>query len=160
LQPPPKSHTTNPLTQFLNLQPKQPPLIKQNKQIILPLHKLKLPHTLLIKPPQNIPLHPKLTKPHTSIHQSILTPHSIPLQKTSPHSVIPSTINKNPSIMIQPTQLPPHTPLSHIIKLLHHPQTSKPPIQPLPHIISPYFLPILLTIPLITFIISIIFLHP
>ncbi|WP_145472674.1 hypothetical protein, partial [Staphylococcus epidermidis] len=53
-----------------------------------------------------------------------------------------------------------HTPLSHIIKLVHHPQTSKPPIQPLPHIISPYFLPILLPIPIFTFIISISLLHP
>ncbi|WP_458860117.1 P-type ATPase, partial [Staphylococcus epidermidis] len=102
-----------------------------------------------------MPLHPKIIKPITSIHHSIFTPQSIPLQKIQNHNLIPSTINKNPPITLQPTKVPKHTPLPSILKLLQQPQRSKPPIQTLPHIISRYFLPILLRIPIFTFIISI-----
>ena len=69
-------------------------------------------------------------------------------------------MNKNGSIMIEATQVGGDTALSHIIKVVEDAQSSKAPIQRLADIISGYFVPIVVSIAVITFIIWIIFVHP
>ena len=90
----------------------------------------------------------------------MLTGESIPVEKSSGDSVIGSTMNKNGSIMIEATQVGGDTALSHIIKVVEDAQSSKAPIQRLADIISGYFVPIVVSIAVITFIIWIIFVHP
>ena len=155
-----KSQTTNALSELLNLQAKEARLIKENKEIMLPLDKVKVGDTLLIKPGEKIPVDGKVTKGDTSIDESMLTGESIPVEKSSGDSVIGSTMNKNGSIMIEATQVGGDTALSHIIKVVEDAQSSKAPIQRLADIISGYFVPIVVSIAVITFIIWIIFVHP
>ena len=69
-------------------------------------------------------------------------------------------MNKNGSIMIEATQVGGDTALSHIIKVVEDAQSSKAPIQRLADIISGYFVPIVVSIAVITFIIWIIFCSP
>lgn len=127
---------------------------------MLPLDKVKVGDTLLIKPGEKIPVDGKVTKGDTSIDESMLTGESIPVEKSSGDSVIGSTMNKNGSIMIEATQVGGDTALSHIIKVVEDAQSSKAPIQRLADIISGYFVPIVVSIAVITFIIWIIFVHP
>ncbi|OAO18822.1 heavy metal translocating P-type ATPase [Staphylococcus epidermidis] len=155
-----KSQTTNALSELLNLQAKEARVIKENKEIMLPLDKVKVGDTLLIKPGEKIPVDGKVTKGDTSIDESMLTGESIPVEKSSGDSVIGSTMNKNGSIMIEATQVGGDTALSHIIKVVEDAQSSKAPIQRLADIISGYFVPIVVSIAVITFIIWIIFVHP
>ena len=145
---------------MLNLQAKEARVIKENKEIMLPLDKVKVGDTLLIKPGEKIPVDGKVTKGDTSIDESMLTGESIPVEKSSGDSVIGSTMNKNGSIMIEATQVGGDTALSHIIKVVEDAQSSKAPIQRLADIISGYFVPIVVSIAVITFIIWIIFVHP
>ena len=72
---------------------------------MLPLDKVKVGDTLLIKPGEKIPVDGKVTKGDTSIDESMLTGESIPVEKSSGDSVIGSTMNKNGSIMIEATQV-------------------------------------------------------
>ena len=155
-----KSQTTNALSELLNLQAKEARVIKENKEIMLPLDKVKVGDILLIKPGEKIPVDGKVTKGDTSIDESMLTGESIPVEKSSGDSVIGSTMNKNGSIMIEATQVGGDTALSHIIKVVEDAQSSKAPIQRLADIISGYFVPIVVSIAVITFIIWIIFVHP
>mgnify|MGYP001508177686 FL=1 len=155
-----KSQTTNALSELLNLQAKEARVIKENKEIMLPLDKVKVGDTLLIKPGEKIPVDGKVTKGDTSIDESMLTGESIPVEKSSGDSVIGSTMNKNGSIMIEATQVGGDTALSHIIKVVEDAQSSKAPMQRLADIISGYFVPIVVSIAVITFIIRIIFVHP
>ncbi|MCG2122589.1 heavy metal translocating P-type ATPase [Staphylococcus epidermidis] len=155
-----KSQTTNALSELLNLQAKEARVIKENKEIMLPLDKVKVGDTLLIKPGEKIPVDGKVTKGDTSIDESMLTGESIPVEKSSGDSVIGSTMNKNGSIMIEATQVGGDTALSHIIKVVEDAQSSKAPIQRLADIISGYFVPIVVSIAVITFIIWIVFVHP
>lgn len=155
-----KSQTTNALSELLNLQAKEARVIKENKVIMLPLDKVKVRDTLLIKPGEKIPVDGKVTKGDTSIDESMLTGESIPVEKSSGDSVIGSTMNKNGSIMIEATQVGGDTALSHIIKVVEDAQSSKAPMQRLADIISGYFVPIVVSIAVITFIIRIIFVHP
>ncbi len=155
-----KSQTTNALSELLNLQAKEARVIKENKEIMLPLDKVKVGDTLLIKTGEKIPVDGKVTKGDTSIDESMLTGESIPVEKSSGDSVIGSTMNKNGSIMIEATQVGGDTALSHIIKVVEDAQSSKAPIQRLADIISGYFVPIVVSIAVITFIIWIIFVHP
>lgn len=155
-----KSQTTNALSELLNLQAKEARVIKENKEIMLPLDKVKVGDILLIKPGEKIPVDGKVTKGDTSIDESMLTGESIPVEKSSGDSVIGSTMNKNGLIMIETTQVGGDTALSHIIKVVEDAQSSKAPIQRLADIISGYFVPIVVSIAVITFIIWIIFVHP
>ena len=155
-----KSQTTNALSELLNLQAKEARVIKENKEIMLPLDKVKVGDILLIKPGEKIPVDGKVTKGDTSIDESMLTGESIPVEKSSGDSVIGSTMNKNGLIMIEATQVGGDTALSHIIKVVEDAQSSKAPIQRLADIISGYFVPIVVSIAVITFIIWIIFVHP
>ena len=76
-----KSQTTNALSELLNLQAKEARVIKENKEIMLPLDKVKVGDTLLIKPGEKIPVDGKVTKGDTSIDESMLTGESIPVEK-------------------------------------------------------------------------------
>ena len=155
-----KSQTTNALSELLNLQAKEARVIKENKEIMLPLDKVKVGDTLLIKPGEKIPVDGKVTKGDTSIDESMLTGESIPVEKSSGDSVIGSTMNKNGSIMIEATQVGGDTALSHIIKVVEDAQSSKAPIQRLADIISGYFVPIVVGIAIFTFIIWISLVQP
>ena len=72
---------------MLNLQAKEARVIKENKEIMLPLDKVKVGDTLLIKPGEKIPVDGKVTKGDTSIDESMLT-GSLYLLKSSGDSVI------------------------------------------------------------------------
>lgn len=89
----------------------------------------------------------------------MLTGESIPVEKTIGDAVIGSTLNKNGSLIIKATKVGSDTALANIIKVVEEAQSSKAPIQRLADIISGYFVPVVVGISLITFIIWIIFIH-
>ena len=90
----------------------------------------------------------------------MLTGESMPIDKTVDNEVIGATLNKNGVITIQATKVGQDTALSNIIKVVEEAQSSKAPIQRLADIISGYFVPIVIGIAVLTFIIWIIFVHP
>ena len=90
----------------------------------------------------------------------MLTGESMPIDKTVDNEVIGATLNKNGVITVQATKVGQDTALSNIIKVVEEAQSSKAPIQRLADIISGYFVPIVIGIAVLTFIIWIIFVHP
>ncbi|MGW7899421.1 heavy metal translocating P-type ATPase [Staphylococcus shinii] len=148
-----KSQTTNALSELLNLQAKEARVLRNNKEQMVPLSEVVEGDYLIIKPGEKIPVDGKILKGKTSIDESMLTGESIPVEKTQSDYVIGSTMNKNGIITIEATKVGKDTALASIIKVVEEAQGSKAPIQRLADIISGYFVPIVVGIAILTFII-------
>ncbi|RAI81387.1 Cu(2+)-exporting ATPase [Macrococcoides goetzii] len=155
-----KSQTTNALSSLLNLQAKEARVIRDNKEIMIPVEDVIVGDTLIIKPGEKVPVDGEIIKGHTSIDESMLTGESIPVEKTIGANVFGATMNNNGSITIRTTKVGRDTALQSIVKIVEQAQGSKAPIQRLADIIAGYFVPVVIGIAIITFIIWMIFVTP
>lgn len=154
-----KTQTTNALGELLSLQAKEARVIKDNKEMMVPVKDVQVNDNILIKPGEKIPVDGVILKGTTSIDESMLTGESIPVDKQINDKVIGATINQNGAIVIQATQVGNDTALANIIKVVEQAQGSKAPIQRLADQISGYFVPTVIGIALLTFIIWITLVH-
>ncbi|WP_261721659.1 heavy metal translocating P-type ATPase [Staphylococcus equorum] len=148
-----KTQTTNALSELLNLQAKEARVLRNQEELMIPLNEVVQGDHLIIKPGEKIPVDGKVIKGTTSIDESMLTGESIPIEKVQNDNVIGSTMNKNGSITVEATKVGKDTALASIIKVVEEAQGSKAPIQRLADIISGYFVPIVVGIALLTFIV-------
>lgn len=155
-----KSQTTHALSSLLNLQAKEARVIRDNKEIMIPVEDVVVGDTLIIKPGEKVPVDGEIIKGHTSIDESMLTGESIPVEKTIGANVFGATMNNNGSITIRATKVGRDTALQSIVKIVEQAQGSKAPIQRLADIIAGYFVPVVIGIAIITFIIWMIFMTP
>ncbi|MBE2156778.1 heavy metal translocating P-type ATPase [Staphylococcus argenteus] len=155
-----KSQTTNVLGELLSLQAKEARILKDGNEIMIPLNDVRVGDTLIVKPGEKIPVDGTIIKGMTSIDESMLTGESIPVEKNVEDTVIGSTMNKNGTITMTATKVGGDTALANIIKVVEEAQSSKAPIQRLADIISGYFVPIVVGIALLTFIVWITLVTP
>ncbi|WP_042353954.1 heavy metal translocating P-type ATPase [Bacillus rubiinfantis] len=152
-----KSQTTNAISELLNLQAKEARVIREGQEMMIPVEDVVVGDHLLVKPGEKIPVDGIVVKGRTSVDESMLTGESIPIEKEPGAKLIGSTINKNGSIEMEATKVGSDTALASIIKVVEEAQGSKAPIQRLADVISGYFVPIVMGIALVTFIIWIAF---
>lgn len=155
-----KSQTTNALGELLSLQAKEARILKDGNELMIPLNEVHVGDTLIVKPGEKIPVDGKIIKGMTAIDESMLTGESIPVEKNVDDTVIGSTMNKNGTITMTATKVGGDTALANIIKVVEEAQSSKAPIQRLADIISGYFVPIVVGIALLTFIVWITLVTP
>ncbi|GAQ18564.1 copper-exporting P-type ATPase A [Oceanobacillus picturae] len=152
-----KSQTTNALSSLLNLQAKEARVIRNGEEIMLPVEEVVVGERLVVKPGEKIPVDGIVVKGRTSVDESMITGESIPIEKELDATVIGSTINKNGSIEMEATKVGKDTALASIVKVVEEAQGSKAPIQRLADVISGYFVPIVVGIAILTFVVWIAF---
>ncbi|WP_088051908.1 heavy metal translocating P-type ATPase [Virgibacillus dakarensis] len=155
-----KSQTTNALSSLLNLQAKEARVIRNGKESMIPMEEVVVGDRLVVKPGEKIPVDGRLVKGKTSVDESMITGESIPIEKDIDASLIGSTINKNGSIEMEATKVGKDTALAAIVKVVEEAQGSKAPIQRLADVISGYFVPIVVGIAILTFLVWIAFVQP
>ncbi|MFC4389159.1 heavy metal translocating P-type ATPase [Gracilibacillus marinus] len=155
-----KSQTTNAISSLLQLQAKEARVLRDGKEVMIPIEDVAVGDTLIVKPGEKIPVDGTITKGRTSVDESMLTGESIPMEKDKGDTVIGSTLNKNGVIEIEAVKVGKDTALASIVKVVEEAQGSKAPIQRLADVISGYFVPIVVGISILTFIIWIAFVAP
>jgi Cu+-exporting ATPase len=105
---------------------------------------------VLVNPGAKIPVDGEVVEGITSVDESMLTGESIPVEKIKGDNVIGASINKNGSIKYRATKVGKDTALAQIIKLVEEAQGSKAPIAKMADIISGYFVPIVITLSIIS----------
>jgi len=155
-----KSQTTNAISELLNLQAKEARVIRNGKELMVPVEEVVVGDHLIVKPGEKIPVDGFVVTGRTSVDESMLTGESIPVEKELGAKLIGSTINKNGVIEMEATKVGKDTALAAIIKVVEEAQGSKAPIQRLADVISGYFVPIVIGIAVLTFLIWIIFVAP
>ncbi|MBS6090717.1 MAG: heavy metal translocating P-type ATPase [Staphylococcus warneri] len=154
-----KTQTTNALGELLSLQAKEARIVKDGIEKMVPIKDVLVGDHIIIKPGEKIPVDGVIIKGITSIDESMLTGESIPVDKNADDKVIGATINQNGSIIMEATQVGNDTALANIIKVVEQAQGSKAPIQRLADQISGYFVPTVVGIALLTFMIWITVVH-
>lgn len=151
-----KTHTTQALNKLLSLQSKEARVIRDGTAQMIPVSEVVVGDIIEVKPGEKIPVDGTVTKGQTAIDESMLTGESLPIEKTTNDQVIGATLNKNGAITMEATQVGEDTALASIIESVEAAQGSKAPIQRLADVISSYFVPIVVGIAMITFLIWII----
>ncbi|NLI11123.1 MAG: copper-translocating P-type ATPase [Peptococcaceae bacterium] len=147
------------LKRLLELQADKARLLVNGEEKEVAAADLKIGDVVIVKPGEKIPVDGEILEGQTSIDEAMLTGESIPVEKGVGAPVIGATINRSGSIKVKTTKTGKDTVLSGIIKMVEDAQGVKPPIQRLADTISNYFVPAVVTLALITFLIWYFVLH-
>lgn len=152
-----KSQTTNALSSLLNLQAKDARVMRDGKEQMVSINALQVGDQIIVKPGEKVPVDGVIIKGNSSVDESMLTGESIPVEKHMGDKVIGATMNKNGSFTMEATKVGKDTALQSIVKIVESAQGSKAPIQRMADIISGYFVPIVVGIAILTFIVWMLF---
>jgi Cu+-exporting ATPase len=140
------------IRKLLELGAKNARVLRDGKEIEIPISEVKINDILIVKPGEKIPTDGVITKGESSVDESMITGESLPVDKTKGDNVIGATINQDGILYMKTTKVGADTFLSHIIELVEEAQGSKVPIQKLADKITNIFVPSVLTLSVLTFI--------
>lgn len=152
------SNASNALAKLVDLQAKDAAVLRYGEFVKVPLEQVKPGDTIRVKPGEKIPVDGVITDGSTTIDESMVTGESMPVTKKKGDNVVGSTINTNGTFTFKATKVGSDTMLSQIVDLVKKAQTSHAPIQNLTDKISNIFVPVVLIIAIITFVIWYVFL--
>jgi P-type Cu+ transporter len=155
-----KGRSSEAIKKLMGLQAKTATVIRNGSEMIIPLEQVVVGDTILVKPGEKIPVDGMIISGESAIDESMITGESVPVDKKAGDPVIGSTINKNGSLHIEATKVGKDTALAQIIQVVEQAQGSKAPIQRLADKISGIFVPIVVGIAVITFLIWYFFVAP
>lgn len=148
-----KGRSSEAIKKLMGLQAKTALVVRNGVEQEIPLEEVVIGDTILVKPGEKIPVDGEVIEGDTAVDESMLTGESIPVDKTIGSILFGSTINKNGFIKMNATKVGRDTALAQIIKVVEDAQGSKAPIQRMADKISGVFVPIVIVIAIITFII-------
>ncbi|EAG3442870.1 copper-translocating P-type ATPase [Listeria monocytogenes] len=147
------SRTTESIAGLLELQAKEATVIREGKEWLVPVDSLKIGDVILVRPGEKVPMDAEIISGETSIDEVMITGEPVPVEKKPGDSVIGATINFDGAFQAKITKRMEETVLESIIRLVEEAQGIKAPIQRLADRISGIFVPIVLGIAAVTFII-------
>jgi Cu+-exporting ATPase len=148
-----RGQTSEAIKKLIGLQPKTALVIRDGEETEIPVEDVQVGDLILVRPGERMPVDGIVRQGYSSIDESMITGESIPVEKKVGDEVIGATINKTGSFQFEATKVGKDTTLAQIIRLVEEAQGSKAPIQRLADVIASYFVPIVIGIAIITFII-------
>ncbi|MWC28025.1 heavy metal translocating P-type ATPase [Paenibacillus sp. MMS18-CY102] len=155
-----KGRSSEAIKKLLGLQAKTANVIRDGELLTLPIEAVIVGDHVIVKPGDKIPVDGQVIEGYSTIDESMLTGESIPVDKQAGDTVIGGTVNRNGSLTIQATKVGAETALAQIIKVVEDAQGSKAPIQRVADVISGIFVPIVVGIALVTFIVWFLWVTP
>lgn len=146
-----RGRTSQAIKKLLGLQAKNATVIRNKKEIEIPIEEVTVGDVIVVKPGGKIPVDGIVTTGESYVDESMVTGESIPVRKTKGLTVIGATINQNGFFKYRATKVGKDTLLAQIIKLVEDAQMSKSPIQELVDKVSNIFVPVVLVIAFATF---------
>lgn len=148
-----KGRTTNALKGLLNLQPKTAVLIRDSKEVTVPVEEVMAGDIFVVRPGGAIPVDGIIKEGECAIDESALTGESVPVDKASGDKVSAGTINRSGFITCRAEKVGEDTTLAQIIKMVSESSGSKAPIARIADKVSGIFVPAVLIIAAIVFVI-------
>jgi len=147
-----KGQTSEAIKKLMGMQAKTARVVRQGQELDIPVEEVALGDIVIVRPGEKVPVDGIIKEGYSSIDESMVTGESMPVEKAAGNEVIGATINKTGSFRFEATKVGKDTVLAQIIKLVEEAQGSKAPIQRLADIISAYFVPAVIAVATITFI--------
>jgi Cu+-exporting ATPase len=148
-----RGQTSEAIKKLIGLQPKTARIIRDGQETEIPADDVQVGDLVVVRPGERVPVDGTIRQGYSSIDESMITGESIPVEKKSGDQVIGATINKTGSFQFEATKVGQDTTLAQIIRLVEEAQGSKAPIQRLADVIASYFVPIVIGIALVTFVV-------
>lgn len=148
-----KGETSDAVRKLMDLQAKTARVIRGGKTLDIPISEVMAGETVVVRPGEKIPVDGVILTGDSSVDESMLTGESIPVEKHAGDKVIGATINKNGSLEFKATKVGSETVLAQIIRLVEDAQSSRAPIQAFADRISAVFVPTVILIAIVSFLI-------
>lgn len=155
-----KGRSSEAIKKLMGLQAKTAIIERDGVEQEVPLDQVVINDIVFVKPGEKVPVDGIILEGNSALDESMITGESVPVDKAVGDTVIGSTINKNGFLKIKATKVGKETALAQIIKIVEEAQGSKAPIQRLADQISGIFVPIVVGIAVLTFIIWFIWVNP
>jgi P-type Cu2+ transporter len=152
-----KSNTSSAIKKLIGLQPKTVTLVTNNTFKEIPIVEVKVGDVLLVKPGEKIPVDGKLTNGNSFVDESMISGEPVPVEKKLNSPVFAGTLNQKGSFEFVAEKVGSDTFLAHIIKMVQEAQGSKAPVQKLVDKVAGIFVPVVIAISIVTFILWAIF---
>ncbi|AKP67678.1 copper-translocating P-type ATPase [Companilactobacillus ginsenosidimutans] len=153
-----RNNASDAVSKLVDLQAKEADVMRDGKFVKLPLSEVVVGDVIRVKPGEKIAVDGEITEGTSTVDESMVTGESMPVEKKSGDKVIGSTINSNGTFMFKAEKVGDDTMLSQIVELVKKAQNSHAPIQNLTDKVSDIFVPAVLIIAILTFMIWYVFL--
>ncbi|MGY5875397.1 MAG: heavy metal translocating P-type ATPase, partial [Candidatus Thorarchaeota archaeon] len=148
-----KGRTSKAIRSLMDLQPKVATVIRDGNETVVPIEDVEVDDVLIIRPGEKVPVDGEVIEGNSTVDESMITGESMPVSKGAGDSVVGATINKNGVLRVRTTKVGKDTVLAQIVGLVEEAQANKPPIQRKADQIAEVFVPAVLVISLLTFVV-------
>ena len=148
-----KSNTSSAIKKLMGLQPKTLKIIENGEEKEIPIASVQVGQTILVLPGEKIPVDGEVSKGSSYVDESMITGEPVPVQKSQGEKVFAGTVNQKGSFQFTAEKVGGETLLSQIIIMVQQAQGSKAPVQKLVDKIAGIFVPVVLGISIVTFIV-------
>ena len=148
-----KSNTSSAIKKLMGLQPKTLKIIENGEEKEIPISSVQVGQTILVRPGEKIPVDGEVSKGSSYVDESMITGEPVPVQKSQGEKVFAGTVNQKGSFQFTAEKVGGETLLSQIVKMVQQAQGSKAPVQKLVDKIAGIFVPVVLGISIVTFIV-------
>lgn len=148
-----KGRTTDALKSLMDFAPQTAVIIRDNKEVTVGIDEVNKGDLFIVRPGENIPVDGVIIEGSTAIDESALTGESIPVDKTVNDTVSGATLNQSGFIKVRATRVGEDTTLSQIIQMVSDAAATKAPIAKKADQVSGIFVPVIIGIALVTFIV-------
>ncbi len=144
-----KGHTSEAIKKLIGLQPKTACVLKDDKEIDIPIAAVVSGDLVIVRPGEKIPVDGVVMDGYSTVDESTITGESLPVDRKTGDAVIGATMNKQGLLKVKATKIGKETALARIIKLVEQAQGSKAPIQRVVDRVSAYFVPFVIGVALL-----------
>ena len=148
-----KKRTSAALRALVHLQPKTARVLRGAEEIDVPVEAVETGDTVVVRPGERVPVDGAVSSGESAVDESMLTGESLPVSKRPGDRVIGGTINRTGAFRFAATTIGADSVLAQIVRLMRDAQGSRAPIQRLADRISGFFVPIVLSIAIVTFVV-------
>jgi Cu+-exporting ATPase len=148
-----KGQTSEAIKKLMGMQAKTARVVRGGIEVDIPIEEVETSDIVVVRPGEKIPVDGVVLDGYSSIDESMISGESIPVEKKEGDEVIGATMNKTGSFRFRATKVGKETALAQIIKMVEEAQGSKPPIARLADLIASWFVPAVIVIACVTFIV-------
>ena len=148
-----KGKTTDALKSLMELAPKTATILREGEEVTVPIEEVQIGDEFVVRPGENIPVDGFVLEGSGAVNEAALTGESLPVDKEPGHKVSAATVNQSGFLRCKATRVGEDTTLSQIIQMVSDAAATKAPIAKIADKVSGVFVPVVITIAVITFII-------
>ena len=148
-----RGQTSEAIRKLIGLQARDARIVRNGQELEVPIQDVRIGDIVIVRPGEKIPVDGEIVEGSSQIDESMVTGESVPTKKQPGDEVIGATINKTGSFRFRATRVGKDTVLAQIVQLVQQAQGSKAPIQRLADQVTGWFVPVVIAIAILTFLI-------